>query len=94
MPAGLDPGIEPAVRVLRDAGVPTYESCESGVGHGFPEPTVRFNGNYAEGLAALSIALQQTPEIGLVVYELRRVWRMDDGELTGPWWDLVFRTHG
>lgn len=82
------------MHVLRQAGVPTYESCEGGVGHGFWEPTVRFNGNYAEGLAALSIALQQTPEIGRAVYQLRRVWRMDDGELTGPWWDLVFRTRG
>jgi hypothetical protein len=88
---GLDTGIEAAVRVLRDAGVPTYESCEGGDGHAFPEPTVRFGGNYAEGLAALSVVLQYESEVGLRPYQLRRVWRMDGGELTGPWWDLVFR---
>lgn len=88
---GLDPGIAEAVGVLRDAGVPTYESCEGGDGHSFPEPTVRFGGNYAEGLSALAEALQHHAEIGLRVYQLRRVWRMDDGELTGPWWDLVFK---
>ena len=88
---GLDPAIEPVVRVLRDAGVPTYESCEGGVCHSFPEPTVRFGGNYAEGIAALGIALQYEAAIGLRVYQLRRVWRMDYGEVTGPWWDLVFR---
>lgn len=89
--SGLDPGIAAAVRVLRRAGVPTYESCEGGAGHAFPEPTVRFNGNMPEGLAALAIAMQNGPEIGLRAVQLRRVWRVDDGEPTGPWWDLVFR---
>jgi hypothetical protein len=40
----LDPGIAPAVLVLRDAGVETFESCEGGEGHSYPEPTVRFHG--------------------------------------------------
>src|SRR5688572_25103382 len=90
-PSDLDPRIEPAVRVLRASGVPTYESCEGGPGHAFPEPTVRFRGNMAEGFAALATAIDAEPEIGLSVYQLRRVWRLDDGEPTGPWWDLVFR---
>jgi hypothetical protein len=30
---GLDPGIEHAVRVLRDAGVETTESCQGGGAH-------------------------------------------------------------
>ena len=87
---GLDPGIAPAVRALRAAGVPTYESCEGGPGHAFPEPTVRFRGNVAEGFAALAAAMDAEASIGLGVYQLRRVWRLDDGEPTGPWWDLVF----
>lgn len=90
---GLDPAIEPAVRLLRAAGVPTFESCEGGNGHAFREPTVSFGGNYAEGLAALAVALQH-PQSGLEVYQLRRVWRMDDGELTGPWWDLIYKRRG
>jgi hypothetical protein len=77
--------------VLRRAGVPTYESCEGGPGHAFPEPTVRFRGDIAEGFAALVKAIDAEAEIGLGVYQLRRVWRVDDGEPTGPWWDLVFR---
>jgi hypothetical protein len=87
----LDTGIAPAVRALRRAGVPTYESCEGGPGHAFLEPTVRFRGNMAEGFAALATAINAEPSIGLGVYQLRRVWRLDDGEPTGPWWDLVFR---
>jgi hypothetical protein len=85
---GLDPAIAGAVKVLRDAGVPTYESCQGGGGHAFPEPTVRFKGDYAEGITALGVALVNR----LPVYELRRVWRLDDGELNGPWWDLVLRS--
>lgn len=93
-PQGLDPGIAPAVRLLRAAGVPTYESCEGGRGHSFPEPTVRFRGNLAEGFAALATAMDAKSTIGLDVHQLRRVWRLDDGEPTGPWWDLVFRPAG
>ena len=88
---GLDAGIAAAVHALRQAGVPTYESCQGGVGHAFSEPTVRFNGTMAEGLAALAVAMGQAAAIGLRVYQLRRVWRIDNGEPTGPWWDLVFR---
>ena len=82
----LDKGIEQAVFALRAAGFETWESCEGGPGHAFHEPTVRFNGDLQEGLRALSAAL----EAGLKVYQLRRVWRMNDGELEGPWWDLTF----
>jgi hypothetical protein len=82
----LDKGIEQAVMVLRAAGIETWESCEGGEGHCFPEPTVRFNGDMQEGLKAISAAITA----GLKVYQLRRVWRMNDGELEGPWWDLTF----
>lgn len=82
----LDPGIAPAVEALRAAGVETFESCDGGAGHAYSEPTVRFHGDRAEGLRALSVALRA----GLPVYNLHRVWRIDDGEPTGPWWELVF----
>ncbi len=68
-----------------DAKVETFESCEGGEGHAYPEPTVRFHGERAEGLRALSVALQY----GLKVLSLRRVWPINDGEPTGPWWELV-----
>jgi len=82
----LDPGIASAVRVLSDAGVETFESCQGGTGHAYPDPTVRFHGDQAEGFKALAVAIQG----GLQVAELRRVWPLQDNEPTGPWWELTF----
>lgn len=82
----LDPGIEQAVRALRAAGIDTFESCEGGKGHAYPQPTVRFRGDRTEGWKALAAAAQD----GLQVAELRRVWPILDGEPTGPWWELTF----
>jgi hypothetical protein len=82
----LDKGVENAVNLLLDADVETFESCEGGEGHAYTEPTIRFHGERAEGFRALSIALQY----GLKVSSLRRVWPVNDGEPTGPWWELVF----
>ena len=89
VPPGLDPGIEPMVRVLRLAGVETFESCESGPGHAYREPTVRFYGDRSEGLRALAEVLGKH---NLRVTDLRRAWPVDDGEPTGPYWELVFAT--
>jgi len=85
-PPTVDPGIKRAVEVLCAAGVETFESCEGGEGHAYPEPTVRFYGERSEGMYALAAALDG----GLRVYNLRRVWRIEDGEPTGPWWELTF----
>ena len=82
----LDPGIAHAVEVLRGAGVETFESCQGGPGHAYPEPTVRFHGEQPEGYRAVAAALYA----GLRVSELRRVWPLERGELTGPWWELTF----
>lgn len=84
----LDPGILPFVKALREAGVETFESCQGGNGHAFPEPTIRFHGDRSEGYRALAAAMQK----GLPVAELRRVWPINDGEPTGPWWELTFRS--
>jgi hypothetical protein len=82
----LDPGIAAAVEALQAAGVETFESCEGGEGHAYPEPTVRFHGGQAEGFRALSAAMV----VGLPVAKLRRVWPVLDNEPTGPWWELTF----
>src|SRR5579862_5042222 len=87
---GLDAGIAAAVRVLRAAGIETYESCEGGPGHTYPEPAVRFHGQRYEGFRALSAALLGSDEIGLRLYALRRVWTIEDGEPVGPRWELVW----
>jgi hypothetical protein len=83
----MDEGIAPFVHALRSAGIETSESCEGGNGHVFPEPTIRFCGGVGEGFRALAEALRQR----LPVYALRRMWTVDDGELTGPFWEIVFR---
>lgn len=83
----LDAGIATAVAALRSASVETFESCEGGLGHAYPEPTVRFHGNRSEGFRALAAALQA----GLPVAGLRRVWPVNEGEPTGPWWELTFQ---
>lgn len=82
----LDPGIERAVKILREAGIETYESCEGGLGHSYKEPAVRFHGQRAEGFRALAVALDHN----LPVSEIRRLWRIEDGEPVGPTWEMTF----
>jgi len=84
--APLDDGIRKAVLTLRSGGVETFESCQGGSGHAYPEPTVRFHGDQSEGYRALAVAMRA----GLPVAELRRVWPIIQGEPTGPWWELTF----
>lgn len=82
----LDAGIEKAVNILRNAGIETYESCEGGIGHAYPEPTIRFHGDRFEGLRAFVVAMQNN----LNVTYLRRIYQIIDGELIGPYWEMVF----
>lgn len=96
--AGIDPGIMQIVRILAENGVETCQSCASsgpfgersgkqnGDAHSYPEPTVDFIGSFAAGFHALEVALTH----GLPVRELRRVWRMHDGEPEGPIWSMTF----
>jgi hypothetical protein len=84
----LDAGIERAVQLLVSAGIATYESCEGGEGHSFPEPTVRFRGNHAEALRAVATILDHD----LPIDALRKVWWVTRGELEGPWWEVTFCT--
>lgn len=82
----LDKGICRAVEILYAAGIETFESCEGGDGHAYPEPTIRFHGEWSEGFRALSIALQNN----LPVSAIRRVWNINNGEPVGPDWEIVF----
>lgn len=86
----LDAGIAKAVQILRSAQVETFESCEGGNGHAYPEPTIAFRGDRSEGFRALAAAMQA----GLAVTSLRRVWPMQDGEPTGPWWEITLTCPG
>src|SRR5438309_9858805 len=82
----IDKGIAREVRVLWENGINTFESCEGGPGHAYPEPTVCFYGQQSEGFRALAIALQH----GLRVSELRRYYSIEDGEPVGPRWAMTF----
>lgn len=82
----LDAGIRGPVEILCAAGIETFESCEGGAGHTYPEPTIRFYGDRSEGFKALAIALQNN----LPVSRIRRIWNINDGEPTGPYWEIVF----
>lgn len=82
----IDAGIAGAVAILRAGGVETFESCEGGPGHAYPRPTVRFHGQPAAGFHALAVALDH----GLPVSALHRLWTIDNGEPTGPYWVIVF----
>lgn len=82
----LDSGIRNAVEILRSGGIETFESCDGRPGHAYPEPTVRFHGDYSEGFRALSVALRA----GLRITAMRRTWRVQYGEPTGPWWEMTF----
>lgn len=52
---GLDEGIRPAVEILSKHGFITYESCQGGKGHTYPEATVRFYGGEYDLLRAYDI---------------------------------------
>ncbi len=82
----LDAGIKQAVALLNEKGIETFESCEGGNGHSYPEPTVRFYGDRSEGFKAVAIVLQHALPVSCV----RRIWNINDGEPTGPYWEMVF----
>lgn len=82
----LDPMIEPYVRILCDEGIETFESCDGGKGHAYPEPTIRFHGGAEEGWRAMSVILRNK----LPISALRRIWPVIQGEPTGPWWEVTF----
>jgi hypothetical protein len=78
-----DPGIRKAVRVLREAGVDTFQSCEGGPRHCDAEPNVDFGrGRRPEdGWKALAVALENR----LSVLYLRLQWNVEFGHPTGPY---------
>jgi hypothetical protein len=88
VPGRLDPGIRRAVKQLQSCGIETFESCEGGTGHAFPEPTIKFHGTPEAGWRAVAACLAY----GLPILALRRVWHvLDANEPTGPHWEITFR---
>ena len=84
----IDPGIRKAVELFQKHNIETFEACEGGPGHSYPEPTVAFYGVPEAGWRALAVCLAY----GLPVLSLRRVWDvLDANEPTGPHWEITFR---
>lgn len=67
----IDRLILPAVEILNKHGFKTFESCQGGDGHCFPEPTVRFEGSEFDLIRAHEIC----EYYGLPVAAGRRVFR-------------------
>ena len=84
----IDQGIREAVLILRRAGIETFESCQGGKGHAFDEPTIKFNGDSWAGYRAFAVAMEN----GLKVRRIQRAYGVVDGQLEGPWWEIVFYT--
>lgn len=82
----IDGGIVRAVKILSDAGLATFESCEGGAGHSYPEPTVRFHGTVACGWKALG----ELMTYGLPIRRLSRTWTLGGNEPAGPYWEVAF----
>ena len=82
----LDPGIRRIVQILRENGIETYESCQGGPGHSYPEPVVRFSGEFGHGYMAMAVAIMYQ----LPIFALRRTWYITHGELIGPNWEMIF----
>ena len=99
----LDEGIYDAVVLLNKHGFDTWESCQGGDGHCFPEPTVRFWGTEFDLIRAYELCYIQ----GMNVFAAKRVyWKVPvysdvtgvDGNEIGENWDkpfneLEFRIH-
>lgn len=69
------------------------------MGTSTPSRTVRFHGDRPEVHRAASVVLGAgfkafavAKDFGLPVYKLRLSYSVDDGFLTGPWWEIVFST--
>ena len=84
----MDAGIRRYVLILRQGGIETFESCQGGPDHAFPDPTIKFHGNAGEGFKALAIAMTYD----LPVLSVRLTWDFYDGMPHGPWWEMTFRT--
>lgn len=70
----LDPEIAPVVHFLVGHGFETFESCQGGPGHCFPDPTVRFHGTEFDAIRAYELCQAK----GLLILCVRRVFQKED----------------
>lgn len=82
----VDAKIRPVLRIMIAGGAETFESCQGGKGHAYPEPTICFHGGSVEGFRVL-VWMQS---YGIQPRELRRYWYITGGEPHGPHWQMTF----
>jgi hypothetical protein len=82
----LDLGIVRAVRVLRESGFHTIESCQGGDGHCYPEPTIEFEASRGGGWHALGLLM----DFGFPIKRIGQLWTMTEGMPAGPVWHVTF----
>jgi hypothetical protein len=82
----MDPGIRDAVKILRDHGVETFESCQGGEGHIGKYPWIRFLGDRHEGYRVITICAQH----GFLLKSISRVYGCIDNEVTEVDWRVEF----
>jgi hypothetical protein len=66
----IDEGIRAAVDILNENGFVTIESCEGSKEHGYPEPTVRFEGTEFDLIRAYEVCAAHK----LCVLAVKRVY--------------------
>ena len=83
----LAAGIHNAVLIMRRAGIEPFESHQGGPGHASDMPTIKFRGNALAGYKALM-------DNGFAVWRVKHVWEVANGQLEGPWWEIVLHSTG
>ena len=83
----LDATIHSAVLTMRRAGIEPFESHEGKRGQAFDMPTIKFRGNALAGYKALM-------DNGFAVSRVKHVWEVANGQLEGPWWEIVLHSTG
>lgn len=84
-PDALDDGIIKVVRVLRKAGIDTFNSCQGGPGCRFDRSVVWFNGDIDEGFRAEKILM----DAGFKVYQIAHFWHTRQN-MKCPYWEISF----
>ena len=82
----IDDGIIGAVKVLREAGIETFESCQGGFSHPHKRPVIWFTGDEQEGFRAEELATKA----GYQVFHIGRFWYSRQGQRYGPYWEIAF----
>jgi hypothetical protein len=89
VPMALDSGISYPVRLLRDHGLDTCQSCEGGDGHAYHEPTIELYAGSDDSEGFRALAVLQTH--GIDVARIAIVWECKNGLPYQRVWSIELR---